>query len=138
MAGIGCLLPRVGIIPASGFGVVRLGAYFYVGAALGLGLVTQTTGLSDTLGGLLQGALTITAGADLVNFITLTLLATAAGLAAESCAHDDRGRVYHLPASVSGAADHGGDADGCARLRTMLRLLLPLDHLWWHPIGFFG
>lgn len=79
-AGIACLLPRVGVMPVSAFGDVRLGPYFYVGATLGLGLVTQTTGLSEALGKLLQGALSIGSGADFVNFVTLTLLATVAGL----------------------------------------------------------
>ncbi len=79
-AGIACLLPRVGVMPVSAFGDVRLGPYFYVGATLGLGLVTQTTGLSEALGNLVQGVLSIGAGADFANFITLALLATFAGL----------------------------------------------------------
>jgi len=79
-AGIVCLLPRVGVMPVSAFGDVRLGPYFYVGATLGLGLVTQTTGLSEALGRLLQGVLAIETGAHFVNFVSLSLLATLAGL----------------------------------------------------------
>src|SRR5689334_11848684 len=50
VAGTACLLPRVGVVPVEVFNQVRLGAYFYVGGMLGLGLVIQKTGLSDGLG----------------------------------------------------------------------------------------
>jgi anion transporter len=79
-AGIACLLPRVGVMPVAAFHEVRLGPYFYVGATLGLGLMMQTTGLSEGLGKLLHGVLPLTAGADFANFIMLSLLATFAGL----------------------------------------------------------
>ncbi len=79
-AGIACLLPRVGVMPVSAFNQVRLGPYFYVGATLGLGLVIQKTGLSDGLGRLLHGALPLEPGADFVNFMTLSVLATLTGL----------------------------------------------------------
>jgi anion transporter len=79
-AGVACLLPRVGVMPVSAFHEVRLGTYFYVGATLGLGLVIQQTGLSDGFGTLLRGLLPLTAGADLSNFVTLSVLATFAGL----------------------------------------------------------
>jgi anion transporter len=79
-AGIVCLLPRVGVMPVASFHEVRLGPYFYVGATLGLGLVIQKTGLSDGLGRLLHGVLPLEAGADFVNFMMLSVLATFAGL----------------------------------------------------------
>jgi anion transporter len=79
-AGIACLLPRVGVMPASSFHEVNLGPYFYVGATLGLGLVVQKTGLSAGLGGVLQGVLPLEVGADFSNFIVLSLLATLTGL----------------------------------------------------------
>ena len=79
-AGIACLLPRVGVMPVSAFHEVRIGPYFYIGATLGLGLVTQTTGLSEALGRLLHGVLPLEPGADFTNFISLSLLATVAGL----------------------------------------------------------
>jgi anion transporter len=79
-AGTACLLPRVGVIPATSFHEVRLGPYFYVGATLGLGLVIQKTGLSDGLGRLLQGLLPLERGADFANFIMLSVLTTFAGL----------------------------------------------------------
>jgi di/tricarboxylate transporter len=79
-AAIGCLLPRVGAMPVAAFHEVRLGPYFYVGATLGLGLVIQTTGLSDGLGTLLHGAVPLAAGAHFANFIMLSVLATLAGL----------------------------------------------------------
>jgi anion transporter len=79
-AGIACLLPRVGVMPASSFHEVNLGPYFYVGATLGLGLVVQKTGLSAGLGGVLQGVLPLEVSADFSNFIVLSLLATLTGL----------------------------------------------------------
>lgn len=78
-AGTVCLLPRVGVMPASAFHEIRLGPVFYVGATLGLGLMTQKSGLSEALGRLLHGVLPLAAGADFLNFITLSLLATVAG-----------------------------------------------------------
>ena len=79
-AGIACLLPRVGVMPVAAFHEVRLGPYFYVGATLGLGLMMQTTGLSEGLGTLLHGVLPLAPGADFVNFVVLSVLATFAGL----------------------------------------------------------
>lgn len=78
-AGTVCLLPRVGVMPVSAFNEIRLGPVFYVGATLGLGLMTQKSGLSEALGSLLHGALPLAAGADFLNFMTLSLLATIAG-----------------------------------------------------------
>jgi anion transporter len=79
-AGIACLLPRVGVLPVTAFHEVSLGPYFYVGATLGLGVLTQTTGLSDALGRSLHAVLPLETGADFTNFITLSVLATFAGL----------------------------------------------------------
>ncbi len=79
-AGIVCLLPRVGVMPVAAFHEVRLGPYFYVGATLGLGLMMQTTGLSEGLGTLLHGVLPLAPGADFSNFVVLSVLATVAGL----------------------------------------------------------
>lgn len=79
-AGIACLLPRVGVMPVSAFHEVRLGPYFYVGATLGLGLVIQTTGLSNGLGGVIQSVLPLEAGSDFANFMMLGVLTSFAGL----------------------------------------------------------
>jgi anion transporter len=79
-AGIACLLPRVGVMPVAAFHEVRLGPYFYVGATLGLGLMMQTTGLSEGLGTLLHGVLPLAPGADFSNFVVLSVLATVTGL----------------------------------------------------------
>ena len=67
-------------MPVAAFHEVRLGPYFYVGATLGLGLMMQTTGLSEGLGTLLHGVLPLAAGADFANFVVLSVLATFAGL----------------------------------------------------------
>ncbi|OGA54790.1 MAG: hypothetical protein A3G24_22165 [Betaproteobacteria bacterium RIFCSPLOWO2_12_FULL_62_13] len=79
-AGTACLIPRIGVMPVSAFNDIRLGPYFYIGATLGLGLMMQKTGLSDALGKLLHSVLPLEPGADFGNFITLSLLATFAGV----------------------------------------------------------
>jgi len=79
-AGTACFMPRIGVLPFSGFNSVNFGPYFYVGATLGLGLTVQQSGLSDALGKALEGVLPLAAGADFGNFVTLSLLATFAGL----------------------------------------------------------
>ncbi len=75
-AAILCMLPRVGVMSPVAFGDVRLGAYFYVAATLGLGLVTQTTGLSQLLGQMTESALPLERGADFLNFLKLSLFST--------------------------------------------------------------
>jgi di/tricarboxylate transporter len=79
-AGVACLLPRIGVMPVEAFNQVRVGTYFYVGAMLGLGLVIQKTGLSDGLGNLLHGVLPLAAGADFLNFVTISVLSICVGL----------------------------------------------------------
>jgi len=64
------------VMPVAAFHEVRLGPYFYVGATLGLGLMMQTTGLSEGLGTLLHGVLPLAPGADFSNFVVLSVLAT--------------------------------------------------------------
>lgn len=79
-AGIVCILPRVGVMPVVAFNDVRMGPVFYVAATLGIGLVTQKTGLSDALGRLLHGVLPLAPDADFTNFLTLSLFSTVAGV----------------------------------------------------------
>jgi anion transporter len=79
-AATACFMPRIGVVPFSAFNSVNFGPYFYVGATLGLGLMVQKSGLSEALGAALEGALPLTAGADFGNFVTMSLLATFAGL----------------------------------------------------------
>jgi di/tricarboxylate transporter len=79
-AGVVCLLPRVGVMPAAAFNDVKVGPYFYIGATIGLGLVIQKTGLSDGLGRFLHGVLPLEPGADFANFLKLSMLTTFTGL----------------------------------------------------------
>jgi anion transporter len=79
-AGILCLLPRVGVMPLAAFNEVRMGPYFYVAAALGLGALTQHSGLSNALGSVLHRVLELTPGADFGNYTLLTAFSTFAGL----------------------------------------------------------
>jgi di/tricarboxylate transporter len=159
-AGIVCLLPRVGVMPVSAFHEVSLGPYFYVGATLGLGVLTQTTGLSEALGRLLHAVLPLEAGADFTNFFTLSVLATFAGLfttnPAQAAGWPLKAALmtigvgfttfllpYQVPPVMVGLQV------GAIRVSTALRLalpltafsivvLLPLHYLWWRLIGYFG
>lgn len=79
-AGIICILPRVGVMPVTAFNDVRMGTYFYVAATLGIGLVTQETGLSDALGRILHGVLPLAPGADFTSFMALSFFSTVAGV----------------------------------------------------------
>lgn len=79
-AGIACVLPRVGVMSYSAFNDVRFGPYFYVAATLGVGMVTQKSGLSDALGRSVHAALDLAPDADFTNFISLSVFTTFAGL----------------------------------------------------------
>lgn len=79
-AGVACLLPRVGVMPAAAFNDVKVGPYFYIGATIGLGLVIQKSGLSDGLGGFLHEVLRLEPGADFANFLVLSVLTTITGV----------------------------------------------------------
>ena len=79
-AGITCVLPRVGVMLYSAFNDVRFGPYFYVAATLGVGMLTQQSGLSAALGRNIDALLALERGADFSNFISLSVFATLAGL----------------------------------------------------------
>lgn len=102
-AGIACILPRVGVMPVTAFNDVRMGTYFYVAATLGIGLVTQESGLSDALGRGLDGVLPLAAGADFSNFMWVSLFSTVAGVFTTNPA---------LPAVFAPLATYFSDATG--------------------------
>jgi len=79
-AGIACVLPRVGVLPFTAFNELRMGPYFYVAAALGLGVLAQQSGLTAALGAHLDSILDLRRGADFSNFVVLSLFTTVAGL----------------------------------------------------------
>ena len=79
-AAVACLLPRIGMLRVDAFNDVRLGSFFYVGAAIGLGAVVNESGLGELLGRTLQNSLNIRPGADFTNFMVLSLFATVVGL----------------------------------------------------------
>ena len=79
-AAVACLMPRIGMLSADAFHDVRLGSFFYVGAAIGVGAVANESGLGELLGRMLQNSLNIQPGADFTNFMVLSLFATAVGL----------------------------------------------------------
>ena len=74
------MLRPVGVLPVAAFEEVRCGSFCYVGAAIGLGAVTNESGLGELLGRMLQSSLNIHAGADFVNFMVLSLFATVVGM----------------------------------------------------------
>ena len=110
-AAIVCLLPRVGVMSPAAFGDVRLGAYFYVAATLGLGLVTQTTGLSQLLGRITESALPLEHGADFLNFITLSLFSTLVAMLSTNPAQ---------PAVLGPLAAYFADATGWSLKATLM------------------
>lgn len=79
-AGLFCVLPRVGVMSYAAFNEVRFGAYFYVAATLGVGMLTQKSGLSAALGHSVDGLLDLHRGADFANFVSLSVFTTLAGL----------------------------------------------------------
>lgn len=79
-AAIACVLPRVGVMSYAAFNEVRFGAFFYVAATLGVGVLTQKSGLSAALGQAVDSALALERGADFTNFMSLSLFTTMAGL----------------------------------------------------------
>lgn len=75
------MMPRIGAVPGGMFQErVRFGAFFYVGAILGLGSVMLDSGVSTAIGQALLGVIVLERGADATNFGILSLIATFAGL----------------------------------------------------------
>jgi len=75
------LMPRIGAVPVTLFQErVRFGAFFYVGAILGLGSVMLDSGVSAAIGHALLSVIVLERGADAVNFGILSLIATFAGM----------------------------------------------------------
>ncbi len=73
-AGLACLLPGIGVLPAAAFNDVKFGAFFYTGASIGLGAVVHESGLGDVLGKSLLTTLNLQHGADFTNFMLLSVL----------------------------------------------------------------
>ena len=174
VAGMMCMMPRVGVIPMSAFNDrVRYGPFFYVASILGLGGIMTDAGLTKAIGDMLTGALDISKGADALNFAVLVAMSVVTGVVTTSPAQ---------PALLAPLAPHFADATGWplkAVLMTMavgystillphmvppvvvgfqlagikfrdamrfivplalcsIIVLIPLDYLWWHLIGYFG
>jgi hypothetical protein len=80
-AGVLCILPRVGVLPAAAFNDrIKYGPYFYIGSVLGLGAVIIDTGLAGALGRAMLPMLNLRADFDLVNFVVLSVVSTLAGM----------------------------------------------------------
>lgn len=75
------MMPRIGAVPGGMFQErVRFGAFFYVGAILGLGSVMLDSGVSTAIGQALLSVIVLERGADATNFGIMSLIATFAGL----------------------------------------------------------
>jgi di/tricarboxylate transporter len=71
-----CLWPRVGVLDGAGLRGFDLAPVFYVGGMLGLVALVAHSGLGDVVSHLLLGSLPIAPGADVANFVSLSLLGT--------------------------------------------------------------
>ena len=173
-AGIACLLPRIGVIATNRRGEgLKLDIVIYLAAVIGLGAVVVQTGLNQVGAQIVLQTLDLKAGQDAFNFMQLSLLATGMGLVVTNVAQpallaplaegfaqavgwplksvlmtmavgfSTMILPYQVPPMLVGMHVAG------LRLRTMLRLclplaavsllvLLPLDYLWWRVIGYFG
>lgn len=82
-AGLICLLPGVGLIPASSFNKdMNFATVFYVAGIISIGPMLVDTGIGEVLGRYILGVLPIEPGADFGNFLSLTGLSIITGIAA--------------------------------------------------------
>ncbi|MGZ5172294.1 MAG: SLC13 family permease, partial [Burkholderiales bacterium] len=80
-AGVLCVFPRIGVMPLTVLNErIKLGSVFYIAAVLGLGATLSQTGLAREIGNALSGALALNKGSHFFNFMSLSLLSSAAGL----------------------------------------------------------
>jgi len=104
VAGLLCMMPRVGVIPMSAFNDrIRFGPFFYVASILGLGSVMTEAGLTKAIGDMLIGALDVATGADAVNFGKLVAMSTLTGVITTNPAQ---------PALLAPLAAHFAEATG--------------------------
>jgi anion transporter len=104
VAGLLCMMPRIGVIPMSAFNDrIRYGPFFYVASILGLGSVMTEAGLTKAMGDMLIGALDVTAGADAINFGKLVAMSTLTGVITTNPAQ---------PALLAPLAAHFSEATG--------------------------
>lgn len=104
VAGLLCMMPRIGVIPMSAFNDrIRYGPFFYVASILGLGSVMTEAGLTKAIGDMLIGALDVAPGADAVNFGKLVAMSTLTGVITTNPAQ---------PALLAPLAAHFAEATG--------------------------
>lgn len=104
VAGLLCMMPRIGVIPMSAFNDrIRYGPFFYVASILGLGSVMTEAGLTKAIGDMLIGALDVATGADAVNFGKLVAMSTLTGVITTNPAQ---------PALLAPLAAHFAEATG--------------------------
>jgi di/tricarboxylate transporter len=82
-AAILCLLPWLGMIPASSLiNQINLGPWFFIAGVIGMGSLVSASGLGDLMGKLLFSVVELTPGNDAVNFAALSAIGMAITLVA--------------------------------------------------------
>lgn len=80
-AGVLCVFPRIGVMQLAVLNErIKVGPVFYIAAVLGLGATLSHTGLAREIGSVLTRALALERDSDFLNFMSLSLLSSIAGL----------------------------------------------------------
>jgi len=174
VAGILCMMPRVGVLPMAAFNEkIRYAPFFYIAAVLGMGGVMTETGVTRAVGEMLSSVMHLSAGADALNFATLVTVSTLTGVLTTNPAqpallaplvaqfaeatgwpiktvlmtlavgYSTLILPHMVPPVVVGMQVAGISYRASIRFIGVLAalsllLLIPIDYLWWHLIGYFG
>ena len=76
-----CMLPRVGLVPASiMMSKISYAPWFFVAGVIGMGAVVADAGLGAYISGFLFDIIPLTEGQDFLNFVTISAVGAAMGL----------------------------------------------------------
>lgn len=172
-AAVALMLPGFGVVTPPAFkAATDFGMLLFVAGALALGALVDASGLGSLFGDVLRRVLPLEAGRDLVNFVSLSLMAMATGLFATTpgvpavltpMAGDLAAQTgfpletvlmtqvigfstplfpYQLVPLIVAMQLSGERLGHLPRVILPLAaitvlVLLPLDFLWWHLLGWF-